>query len=505
MQTNARSPATAVDAARPLMRLLVCGSVEGASILDALGAQCEGGEPIDAGRRSFSSATRRFIVADPPGLEDYTRNMAIGASIADVAIVVVDARKGLLVETPRHGFIAALLGVRRIVLVVDSMGLVDYSPAVFAAIEAAYRAFARQITLPDVAAIPISAAHGDNVIEPCASMPWYRGPTLMAHLDTVPIDNGSLGADAPVEIADQFEASIVWLDVAPLLRGRSYLMKIATATVNATVAPLKYRLDVHSLEHVAADKLERNEIGVGNIELDRPITFLPYAIRRELGGFILIDGTTGDTVGAGQLRFALRRSHNIHRQPFDIDRSARATQKSQRPCVLWLTGISGAGKSTIANRVETKLHALGRHTYVLDGDNVRKSLNKDLGFTAADRVENIRRVAEVAALMADAGLIVIVALISPFRDERSMARSLLPNGDFVEIFVDTPLAVAEERDAKGLYRKARRGDLANFTGVDSPYEVPENAEITIDGAHVDPDTAADRIIESLRQRAIITA
>jgi bifunctional enzyme CysN/CysC len=282
-------------------------------------------------------------------------------------------------------------------------------------------------------------------------------------------------------------------------------MKTATATVNATVAPLKYRLDVHSLEHVAADKLERSEIGVGNIELDRPITFLPYAIRRDLGGFILIDGTTGNTVGAGQLRFALRRSHNIHRQPVDIDRTARAALMSQRACVLWFTGLSGAGKSTIANRLETRLHALGRHTYLLDGDNLRKGLNKDLGFTAADRVENIRRVAEVAALMADAGLIVIAAFISPFRNERRMARTLLPSGDFVEIYIDTPLAVAERRDAKGLYRKARRGELANFTGIDSPYEAPENAEITIDGANVDPDTAADRIIESLRQRGIIAA
>ena len=505
MQPDARFPATAVDAARPLMRLLVCGSVDGDSILDALAAKCEEGEQIDAGRRSFSSATRRFIVADPPCLEDYTRNMAIGASIADVAIVVVDARKGLLAETLRHAFVAALLGVPRIVLAIDRMDLVDHSPAVFAAIEAAYRSSGRQVALPDVTAIPICAAHGDNVIERSTRMPWYRGPTLMGHLDTVAIDNEPPSTEAPVEVADQFEASLAWMDEAPLLRGRSYAMKTAIATVNATVAPLKYRVDVHSLEHVAADKLECNEIGVGNIELDRPITFLPYAIRRDLGGFILLDSKTGDTVGAGQLRFALRRSHNIHRQFFDIDRVARATQKSQRACVLWLTGISGAGKSTIANRVETKLHALGRHTYVLDGDNVRKSLNKDLGFTAADRVENIRRVAEVAALMADAGLIVIVALISPFRDERSMARSLLPIGDFVEIFVDTPLAVAEARDAKGLYRKARRGELTNFTGIDSPYEAPENAEITIDGAQMDADAAAGRIVESLRQRGIIAA
>jgi adenylyl-sulfate kinase len=498
-------PAADVDAARQLMRLLVCGSVDGASILDALGARHEACATSDVGRRSFSTATRRFVVADAPAREDWTRNMAIGASIADVAIVVVDARKGLVAEAVRHSFLVALLGVPRIVLAVDRLDLVDDAPAVFTAIEAAYRAFGREIALPDVTAIPVCSVHGDNGVAPCAGMRWYRGPTLMAHLDAVPIDDASPTAGAPVEVADQFEASIVWMDEAPLLRGRRYVMNTAAISVNATVAPLKYRLDVPSLGHVAADKLERDELGVGNVELDQSIAFVPHAIPRDAGGFVLVDGTTGNIVGAGQLRFALRRSQNVHRQPLDIGRAARAALMSQRACVMWFTGLSGAGKSTIANCLETKLHALGRHTYLLDGDNVRKGLNKDLGFTAADRVENIRRIAEVAALMADAGLIVITAFISPFRNERRMARALLPAGDFVEIYVDTPLAVAERRDAKGLYRKARRGELANFTGIDSPYEAPEHAEITIDGANVDPDTAADRIVEALRQRGIIGA
>jgi bifunctional enzyme CysN/CysC len=472
------------------------------------------------------------------------------------------------------------------VLAVNKMDLAGYSPSVFSGIESAYREFGRLIGQDDITCIPISAVHGDNIVLPQGNTPWYRGPMLMEHLETVAIDDalesrpfrmpvqwvnrpnpdfrgfagtvvsgavkpgdrirvepsglesrvarivtadGDLhvaaahqsitltldddvdisrgdvisAADDATAVADQFDATVVWMDESPMLRGRSYLMKLGTKTVNATIAPLKYKINVDTLEHVAADKLGLNEIGVCDLELDRVIAFEPYAVNRDLGGFILIDPMTHNTVGAGLLRFALRRSQNIRWQAFDIDKSARAVIKSQKPCVLWFTGFSGAGKSTIANLVEKKLHALGRHTYVLDGDNVRKGLNKDLGFTDADRVENIRRVAEVAALMADAGLIVITAFISPFRNERTMARALLTGGEFLEIFVDTTLAVAEQRDSKGLYAKARRGELTNFTGIDSPYERPENAEITIENANAGPEAAADRILEELRRRGIL--
>ena len=564
------------------------GDIDYALVFDGLAAEREQGITIDVAYRYFSSVGRRFVVADAPGHEHYTRNMVTGASTADLAIVLVDARKGLLVQTRRHSYIVSLLGVRHVVLAVNKMDLVGYSQSIFRGIEAAYRELGRQMQLGEITCIPVSAVHGDNIVAPHGNTDWYRGPMLLEHLETVVVDDdlptrsfrmpvqwvnrpnldfrGYAGtivsgtikpgdpvqvqpsglesrvtrivtadgdaplavanqsitltladeidvsrgdmisaADDPIPAADQFEASLVWMDEAPMLRGRRYLMKIGARTVNATVAPLKYKVNVDSLEHVAADKLELNEIGVCVIELDRAIAFEPYAVNRDLGGFILIDRMTNNTVGAGQLRFALRRSQNIHWQAFDIDRAARASLKGQQPCVLWFTGLSAAGKSTIANLVERKLHALGRHTYLLDGDNVRKGLTKDLGFTDADRVENIRRVAEVAALMADAGLIVITAFISPFRDERNMARALLPPGAFVEIFVDTPLAVAEARDPKGLYRKARRGELANFTGIDSTYERPQDAEITIDGAHIGAEQAAERIVEELRRRGILEA
>ena len=564
------------------------GDIDYALVFDGLAAEREQGITIDVAYRYFSSVGRRFIVADAPGHEHYTRNMVTGASTADLAIVLVDARKGLLVQTRRHSYIVSLLGVRHVVLAVNKMDLVGYSQSIFRGIEAAYRELGRQMQLGEITCIPVSAVHGDNIVAPHGNTDWYRGPMLLEHLETVVVDDdlptrsfrmpvqwvnrpnldfrGYAGtivsgtikpgdpvqvqpsglesrvtrivtadgdaalavanqsitltladeidvsrgdmisaAEDPIPVADQFEASLVWMDEAPMLRGRRYLMKIGARTVNATVAPLKYKVNVDSLEHVAADKLELNEIGVCVIELDRAIAFEPYAVNRDLGGFILIDRMTNNTVGAGQLRFALRRSQNIHWQAFDIDRAARASLKGQQPCVLWFTGLSAAGKSTIANLVERKLHALGRHTYLLDGDNVRKGLTKDLGFTDADRVENIRRVAEVAALMADAGLIVITAFISPFRDERNMARALLPPGAFVEIFVDTPLAVAEARDPKGLYRKARRGELANFTGIDSTYERPQDAEITIDGAHIGAEQAAERIVEELRRRGILEA
>jgi len=551
-----------------------------ALLLDGLSAEREQGITIDVAYRYFGTDRRKFIVADTPGHEQYTRNMVTGASTADLAVILVDARKGVLTQTRRHAYLVSLLGIRHLVLAVNKMDLVDYSRTVFERIVLDYNAFAAAVGLPECVAIPISGVHGDNIVEASASTPWYAGPTLLHHLETVEVEDdlaaralrmpvqwvnrpnqdfrgfaGTLvsgtarpgdrvrvlpsgresriarivtadgdlaqavanqsvtftleheldisrgdvisAAHEPVPIGTQFEATVVWMHDAPLLRGRSYGMKIGTQTVNATVAPVKYRIDVNTLEHQPADQLALNEIGVCELELDRAIAFEPYAANRDLGGFILIDRMSNHTVGAGLLRFSLRRSDNVHWQALDINRQAHAAQKGQRPCVLWFTGLSGAGKSTIANLVEKRLHVLGRHTYLLDGDNVRHGLNKDLGFTAADRVENIRRVAEVAKLMVDAGLIVMTAFISPFRSERAMARALFPEGEFIEVHVDTPLDVAEQRDVKGLYRKARAGQLKNFTGIDSPYEAPERAEIRIDTTACSEEQAAERIVEHL--------
>ena len=562
--------------------------VDYALLLDGLQAEREQGITIDVAYRFFSTDRRKFIVADTPGHEQYTRNMVTGASTATLAIILVDARKGVLPQTRRHSHLVSLLGIRRIVLAVNKMDLVDYRQDVFSRIDADYRTFAARIGLSDITAIPLSAVRGDNLLAPGGNTPWYDGPMLMEHLETVPVDDDPLArpfrlpvqwvnrphqdfrgyagtivsgavrpgdrirvlpsgrestvarivtadgdlpqavaeqavtltlvdeidvsrgdviaaASDPVPVAGQFEATVVWMDEAPMLRGRSYLLKIGTTTVMATVAPLKYKLDIDTQEHLAAERLELNEIGVCELELDRAIPFEPYSVSRDLGGFILIDRLTNNTVGAGRLGFALRRSQNIHWQAVDVDRAARGSSLGQKPCVLWFTGLSGAGKSTIANLVEKRLHALGRHTYLLDGDNVRHGLNKDLGFSAADRVENIRRVAEVAALMADAGLIVLTAFISPFRSERQMARALLPEGEFIEVYVDVPLAVAEARDAKGLYAKARRGELANFTGIDSPYEPPEAPEIRIDSAAEAADAAAAAIVAALDARGFLVA
>ena len=561
------------------------GEIDFALLLDGLAAEREQGITIDVAYRYFSTARRKYIVADTPGHEQYTRNMATGASTADLAVILVDARKGVLTQTRRHSHLVALLGVRHVVLAVNKMDLVGWDERVFRDIEAAYGEFAQRIGLDAAVAIPVCAVDGDNVVAGSAAMPWYAGPTLLDHLDRVEVatgperpfrlpvqwvnrpdqgfrgyagtiasgavrpgdrvriapsgressvarivtadgDLGVAGPDQavtltladeldvsrgdviaaatdPVGIADQFEATVVWMAEAPMLRGRSYLMKLGTRTVTATIAPLKYRIDVDTLHHQPAEALRLNEIGVCEIELDRAIPWEPYTVSRDLGGFILVDRMTNGTVGAGMLRFALRRSQNLHWQAVDVHRAARAALLRQQPCVLWFTGLSGAGKSTIANLVEKQLFARGCHTYLLDGDNVRHGLNKDLGFSAADRVENIRRIAEVAALMADAGLIVLTAFISPFRAERAMARALLPPGEFIEIFVDTPLEVAETRDAKGLYRKARRGELANFTGIDSPYELPDAPEITIANATGDPVDAAQRIVDLLAQRGFL--
>jgi len=559
-----------------------------ALLVDGLSAEREQGITIDVAYRLFSTGRRKFIVADTPGHEQYTRNMVTGASTADAAILLVDARKGLLTQTRRHSYIVSLIGIRHVALAVNKMDLVDYSQERFRDIEKHYLDFARQVGAGDVTCIPVSALRGDNIVEPGPSMPWYRGVTLTDWLETVEVDEERLQerpfrlpvqwvnrpnpdfrgfagtiasgtirpgdrirvqpsgresrvarivaaagdldqavtgqsitltltdeidvtrgdvlatADAPSQVANQFDATVVWMGEEPMLRGRTYSMKLGAKTVAATIAPLRYRINVNTLEHLAAERLELNEIGVCELELDQPIAFDPYVENRETGGFILIDRLTNDTVGAGMLRFALRRAQSIHIQHVDVDKAARARLKGQRPCVVWLTGLSGAGKSTIANLVEKRLHAMGRHTYILDGDNVRHGLAKDLGFNAEDRVENIRRLAEVAKLMVDAGLIVLTAFISPFRAERRMARGLLGEHEFIEVFVDTPLAVAEQRDAKGLYQKARRGEIKNFTGIDSPYEEPEAPEIHIETTAVSAEDAARRIISELERMGIIS-
>ncbi len=563
------------------------GALDFARLLDGLSAEREQGITIDVAYRFFATDKRKFIVADTPGHEQYTRNMVTGASTADAALILVDARKGLLTQTRRHSTIVSLLGLRDVALAVNKMDLVDYSERRFEEIRDEYLEFARRIGIANVACLPISAVNGDNVVDRSARTPWYRGPTLLEYLESVEVDedrtqrlpfrlpvqwvnrpnadfrgfagliaSGALRVGDPVRVgpagtqsvvtrilggdrdlpvavagqsvtvtlrdeidvsrgdvlshpdsapavADEFEATVVWMHEQPMLRGRSYVMKIATKTVAATVMPLKYKLNVNTLERLAATSLEINEIGVCDLELDRSIAFDPYEENRTTGAFILIDRMTHQTVGAGMLRFALRRSQNVHWQALDVNKAARARLKGHDPCVLWFTGLSGAGKSTIANFLEKRLHARGRHTYLLDGDNVRHGLNKDLGFTDADRVENIRRVAEVAKLMVDAGLIVLVSFISPFSSERRMARALFADGEFLEVYVDTPLAVAEGRDVKGLYKKARQGQLRNFTGIDSPYEAPENAEIRVDTTSIGAEEAALAILGELERRGIV--
>jgi bifunctional enzyme CysN/CysC len=563
------------------------GDIDFALLVDGLAAEREQGITIDVAYRFFSTDKRKFIVADTPGHEQYTRNMITGASTADVAVVLIDARKGVLTQTRRHSYLVSLIGVRKVVLAINKMDLVDYSEKVFKQITDEYLDFAKQIGLNDVTPIPLSGLKGDNMLVASEKTPWYHGPTLMGFLETCEVDetrlqneafrlpvqwvnrpnldfrgfcgvvtsgmikpgdkiraqpsgreskvarivtvNGDLplavagmsvcitledeidisrgdvisSTDSPAEVADQFEASLVWMHDEPMMPGRSFLMKIGTQTVTASITEPKYKVNVNTMEHLAAKKLDLNEIGVVNLALDRPIAFDPYTVNRDTGGFILINRLTNNTVGAGMLHFALRRSHNIHMQHVDVDKAARASAKGQRPGVLWFTGLSGAGKSTIANLVEKKLHAMGRHTYLLDGDNIRHGLNKDLGFTEADRVENIRRVSEVARLMVDAGLIVLTAFISPFRSERAMARSLVGDSEFVEIHVDTPLMVAEDRDVKGLYKKARRGEIANFTGISSPYEAPESPELRIDTTLLNSEQAADAVISKIKELGLI--
>ncbi len=564
------------------------GDIDFALLVDGLAAEREQGITIDVAYRFFSTDKRKFIVADTPGHEQYTRNMVTGASTADLAVILIDARKGVLVQTRRHSYLVSLLGIRKVVLAINKMDLVDYSKDIFDRIVAEYTAFAERIGLKDIVAIPVSGLKGDNITSPSDHTPWYHGPILMAWLETVEIDDLAQGQPfrLPVQwvnrpnldfrgfagtiasgtirkgdkirvlpsgreskvtrivtmdgdldhavagqaitltladevdisrgdviarpealpgVADQFEATLIWMAAEPMLPGRPLWLKIGTKQVTATVTEPKYKVNVNTMEHLAAKKLDLNEIGICNISLDQPIAFDPYDENRYTGSFILIDRLTNATVGAGLIHFALRRSQNIHWQALDVNKRSRAEAKHQKPAVLWFTGLSGAGKSTIANLVEKQLLALGKHTYLLDGDNVRHGLNRDLGFTDADRVENIRRVGEVSRLMVDAGLIVLVSFISPFRAERRMARGLVEAGEFFEVHVDTPLAVAEERDVKGLYKKARRGELKNFTGIDSPYEPPEHPEIYLDTTQATPEQAAVQIVEALRKAGVISS
>ncbi|MTH76856.1 sulfate adenylyltransferase subunit CysN [Paracoccus aestuariivivens] len=555
--------------------------IDFALLVDGLAAEREQGITIDVAYRFFATEKRKFIVADTPGHEQYTRNMVTGASTADVAVILIDARKGVLTQTRRHSYLVHLLGIRHIVLAVNKMDLVGYDQATFDKIVEEYTEFARSIGITEFTAMPISGFKGDNITASSENTPWYTGPALLPHLETVELDSAAdqakpfrmsvqwvnrpnldfrgfagliasgtvrpgdsirvlpsgktssiarivslegdrdlavagesvtltfadeidcsrgqviVAAQAPLEVADQFESTLVWMDENELVPGRAYWLKVGTQTVSATVHAPKYEVNVNTQEHLASKTLDLNAIGVANITTDREIPFAPYDENRDLGGFILIDKISNRTVAAGMIHFALRRAQNIHWQATDIGREHHANMKHQKPAVLWLTGLSGSGKSTIANIVEKKLARMNRHTFLLDGDNVRHGLNKDLGFTEADRIENIRRVGEVAKLMTDAGLIVITAFISPFRSERDMVRGMMQPGEFVEVFVDTPLSVAESRDVKGLYAKARSGQLKNFTGIDSPYEAPEAPELRIDTTEMTPEEAADAIIARL--------
>ena len=559
-----------------------------ALLTDGLSAEREQGNTIDVAHRFFSTDKRTFIIADAPGLEQYTRNMFSGASTADVAIVLVDARQGIQTQTRRHSYLASLLGIKHVVLVANKMDLKNYEAQVFNTVSDEYCEFANKLNFESITAIPVSATCGDNIIEKSNNMSWYHGTTLLSYLETVNVDKdrlqkspfrmpvqwvnrpnsqfrgfaGTLASgivkpgdairvqpsgktstikhivtldgeldtaiagqsitltlnddidiergevistsEQPAASADQFETSIVWMSEEPLLPSRAYQLKIGAKTVTATVTTIKHQVNVNTLEHIAATQLELNAIAVCNISVDQTIAYDAYNDNRDMGAFILIDPVTNTTVGAGMVHFALRRSDNIHMQAVDVDKQIRSDLKKQKACVVWFTGLSGSGKSTVANIVEKKLTAMGQHTYLLDGDNVRHGLNKDLGFTDADRVENIRRIGEVAGLMVDSGLIVLTAFISPFRSERAVARGIVADDEFLEVFMDTPLSLAEQRDPKGLYKKARRGELKNFTGIDSPYESPESPEISVNTAQMSAEEAADIVIAELNLKGVLS-
>jgi bifunctional enzyme CysN/CysC len=560
--------------------------IDFALLVDGLEAEREQGITIDVAYRFFATDKRRFIVADCPGHEQYTRNMATGASNSEVAVILIDARKGVLTQTRRHAYIASLLGIRHVVLAVNKIDLVNYAQDVFEPIVEEFKTFAKDLGFTNLVAIPMSARFGDNVIERSPNTPWYNGPTFLSHLETVDVEGAladrpfrmpvqwvnrpnldfrgfsgtivggrvrkgdkvvvaksgrestvrrivtmdgdmeeAVAGAAPTicladevdisrgdvlceptarpEVSDQFAAHLLWMMDDELLPGRQYLLKVGTATVPATISELKHKVDVNTLEHLAAKTLQLNEVGYVNISTSRPIAFDPYIENRDTGGFIVIDRFTNATAGAGMIDFGLRRATNVHWQAMTTNKRLRSAIKGQRPAVLWFTGLSGSGKSTIANLVEQKLCGLGRHTYMLDGDNVRHGLNRDLGFTDADRVENIRRVGEAARLFVDAGQIVLVSFISPFQSERRMARELLESGEFIEIFVDTPIEVCMQRDPKGLYEKAKAGEITNFTGIDSPYEAPDLADMTLKTVESTAETSAEQVIEYLRERGFI--
>jgi bifunctional enzyme CysN/CysC len=563
------------------------GDMDFALLLDGLEAEREQGITIDVAYRFFATEKRKFIVADTPGHEQYTRNMATGASNSDLAVILIDARKGVLTQTRRHAYICSLLRIRHVVLAINKIDLVDYSEEIFRTIDREFRDFAEKLNFASLVSIPMSARFGDNVIEPSAKVGWYKGPTLLQHLervdvatdleskpfrlpvqwvnrpnldfrgfagtiaggkvrkgdkvvvansgrtttvsrivtydgdldiaaaagdavtltlaDEVDISRGDVIAPAAArpEVSDQFAAHILWMAEEELLPGRQYLIKVGTKTVPASVTELKHKVDVNSLESFAAKTLQLNEVGFCNLSTASPIAFDAYNENRDMGGFIVIDRFTNGTVGAGMIEFGLRRATNVHLQALDVNKQSRAALKGQKPVILWFTGLSGSGKSTIANIVERKLHDLHHHTYMLDGDNVRHGLNRDLGFTDADRVENIRRVAEAARLFVDAGTIVLVSFISPFRSERRTARELVEPGEFLEVFIDTPIEVCMARDPKGLYKRAKAGEIKNFTGIDSPYEAPEKPEIHVRTVDVTPEAAADEIVARLRSAGVI--
>ena len=560
--------------------------IDFALLVDGLAAEREQGITIDVAYRFFSTEKRKFIVADTPGHEQYTRNMATGASTADLAVILIDARKGVLTQTRRHSYIVSLVGIRHVVLAVNKMDLVDYSKETFEKIEADYRGFAESLGFESIVCIPISAFEGDNVAAKSANTRWHNGPALLPYLETIEVasdldskpfrmpvqwvnrpnhafrgfsgtiasglirrgdeivvapsgrrskiarilagenDLASAGPGlavtltfedeidisrgdvicagrAPCEQTDQFAAHVLWMHEDEMFPGRQYLLKTANKTLPATITELKHKINVNTLDHQSGKTLELNEVGFCNLSTSHPIAFDPYRDNRTTGAFVLIDRRTNNTIGAGMIDFSLRRAQNVHWQDLDIHKAARAAAKHQRPCVLWFTGLSGSGKSTVANLVEKRLHDLGRHTYTLDGDNVRHGLNRDLGFTDEDRVENIRRVGETAKLMVDAGLIVLVSFISPFAGERRLARELVEDGEFLEVYISTPLAVCEKRDIKGLYAKARRGEIKHFTGIDSAYEVPQNAEVTLDTSKISAADAAEQIVEHLQKNGYL--